>query len=294
MRDFLESFSNREVAIILWLTVFLLFAIFIAPKQIFGMLKLLFSKTFMPFYAAFLLYFTTVIYTLQNLLIWNNSLYKDFIFWFVTSAAVSFFKTKDVNNWHQLNAMIFQVFSWNIIIEFLVDTYNFTLGFEIIFVAVLAFFSTLFVFASNYKERPGYIAVIKVLNIILSASGLALIVYVISQLITDYDKIFNLSSLKSFLFTPIFTLLFSPFIIFTVFYIKYENIFLVINRYKFLSKRRKIKIKYAIIVYVNINFKYIKNAHDIMLWRKRELQVNDRIVKYLKDSVKIEVDKSIH
>jgi hypothetical protein len=294
MRDFLEAFSNREIAIVLWLAILILFAILKAPKQLLEVLKSLFSKIFLPFYFSFFIYFVGVILLLQHMMIWNNALYKDFIFWFFTSAIVSFFKANNVNSWTTLNTMIFQVFSWNIIVEFIVDSYNFTLGFEIVFVAVLAFFTMLFVYASAYKERPGYIFVIKLLNIILSASGLALIVYVISQLITDYEKIMNILSLKSFLFTPIFTLLFSPFIVFTVFFIKYENIFITLNRSKFLSKKRKIKIKYAIIKNANFNFKYINNAHELLLWRKRELQDNDDIEKYLKKAVKEVVNKEIY
>lgn len=238
----------------------------------------------MPFYLVFFAYFVGVIWFLQNIMIWNNSLYKDFIFWFFTSAAVSFFKANDVHNWANLNAMIFHVFSWNIIVEFLIDSYNFNLGFEIIFIAALTIFTMIFVYASAYKERPGYVSVIKLLNIILSATGFALIIYIISNLLTNYNAILNISSLKSFLFTPIFTLLFSLFLVFTVFYIKYETIFLALDRYDFLSKKRKFKIKNAI----------IKNAHDILLWRKREIQERDNINKYFKKAVKNEIDKEIY
>lgn len=188
--------------------------------------------------------------------------------------------------------MVFQVFSWNVIVEFIINSYNFTLGFEIFFIAILAFVTLLFTFTSAYNERPGHASVAKFLNLILSASGLALVIYVITQIITDYDKILNLSSLKSFLFAPIFTLLFSPFIIFTVFYTKYEDMFLSLNRYKLISNVKKTRIKFAIIKNAKLNFNYIKNAHDILLWRKRELQENENIEKYLERAVKEVVNKN--
>lgn len=294
MKDFVEAFSNREIALLLWISALLGLALIKAPKEIFQIFKILFSKVFLPFYSVFLIYFIGVIYMLQHIMIWNNSLYKDFIFWFFTSAIVSFFKASNVNSWANLSNMVFYVFSWSIVVEFLIDSYNFTLGFEIIFTAFLAFLTVLFAYASNYKEKPDYVTVAKFLNIVLSAAGLALIIFTINQLIINYDKILNFSSLKSFLFAPIFTLLFSPFIIFTVFYIKYEKIFSPLNRYQFIDKKRRVKIKYSIIKNCNFNFKYIENAHEILLWRKKELSENNDIGAYFKNAVKIQVDKNIY
>jgi hypothetical protein len=294
MREFLEAFSNREIAIVFWLGIIILFGLLKAFKEIAGLIIILFSKSLLPFYFIIIVYFTAIIYWLNSIGIWDNTLYKDLLFWFFTTAAVSFFKTNNVNNWKELNALILHVFSWNIIIEFLIDNYNFTLRFEIIFIPVSVVVATLFMYASYHKEREGYSAVAKLLNIILSASGSALLCYVVFQFATKYEQVFTISSLKSFLFSPLFTLLFSPLIIFTVFFMKYENVFQVLNRYKFLKPNRKTKIKMAIIKYANFNFDYIKNAHEIILWRKGELRDSKSISKYLKKAIKVKVDKSIY
>lgn len=292
MKEFLESFSNREIAIILWLVVAVIFAVIVAFKEVFSVVKMLFSKVFLPFYLIFAIYFTSIIYWLNSSNIWEVSLYKDFIFWFFTTATVSFFKANDVNSWRQLNSLVLHVFSWNLIVEFLIDTYNFTLVFEIIFIAIMAFIGILFALASHHKEKEGYPAVAKLLNIFLSAAGCALLVYAMTQFVTNYKEVVNISSLKSFLFSPVFTLLSSPFIILTVFFIKYENMFLVLRRYRFLKSKRKLKIKLAIIKHANFNFICIRNAHDILIWRKGELKDNKSISKYFKNAVKLKVDKS--
>ncbi len=292
MKEFLESFSNREIAIILWLVVAVISAVIVAFKEVFSVVKMLFSKAFLPFYLIFAIYFTSIIYWLNSSNIWEVSLYKDFIFWFFTTATVSFFKANDVNSWRQLNSLVLHVFSWNIIVEFLIDTYNFNLVFEIIFIAIMAFIGILFAFASHHKEKEGYPAVAKLLNIFLSAAGCALLVYAMTQFVTNYKEVVNISSLKSFLFSPVFTLLSSPFIILTVFFIKYENMFLVLRRYRFLKPKRKLKIKLAIIKHANFNFTYIRNAHDILIWRKYELKDNKSISKYFKNAVKSKVDNS--
>ena len=291
MNEFIEAFSNKEVAIIFWLAIVILVFIIKNPKQIFDILKLLFSKILLPFYLIFIIYFICIIGQLQIIDIWNIALYKDFIFWFFTSAVVSFFKVNDIKNWIDLNKLILHVFSWNMIMEFLIGFYNFSLIIEFVLVPIITILCLLFAFASAYKERPGYGLVINFLNIILNLLGLSLIVYVLSQHILHYDRIINVSTLKSFLFTPVFTLLFSPFIVLTVFYIKYENIFSILNSYKFLNKQRKIKIKFAFIKYANFNFNYIKNAHDLLLWRKGDLQDNRNIDKYIKMTIKKDINK---
>lgn len=293
MREFLESFSNREIAIVFWLIIIFFFVTIVAPKKIFSVIKILFSKVFFPFYLIFITYSTLLIFYFNYINIWEIYLYKDFIFWFFTTATISFFKSKNINNWNQLNYLVLKVFSWNMIIEFLIDNYNFTLGFEIIFIAIITFIGTLYIFATTYKEREGYSAVAKILNIFLGASGCALLFYAITQFINKYNDTLNISNLKSFLFSPIFTLLFSPFIIFTVFFIKYDTIFLALNRYNFLDSKRKFKIKLAIFKYANLNFEYIKNAHDILIWQKKELKNNKSISQYLKKAVKSKIEKDI-
>lgn len=294
MKEFLESFSNREIAIILWISVAIIIAAVIS-RNIFSLLATLFSKALLPFYLIFIIYFTLIIFWLNSINVWENSLYKDFIFWFFTTAAVTFFKANDVNNWSQLNSMVLHVFSWNMILEFLIDTYNFNLGFEIIFVFVMVIVGIIFAFVSHgsNKNREGFSTIAKILNILIGTTSCVLFFYVIIQLITNYEQILNISSFKSFLFSPIFTLLFSPFIIFTVFFIKYENMFLNLRRYKFLEYKRKLKIKIAILIYSNLNFEYIRNAHDILIWRKSDLKDNKNIFKYLKKEIKSKVEKSI-
>ena len=69
--------------------------------------------------------------------------------------------------------------------------------------------------------------------------------------------------------------------------------FLNLRRYKFLEYKRKLKIKIAILIYSNLNFEYIRNAHDILIWRKSDLKDNKNIFKYLKKEIKLKVEKSI-
>lgn len=80
MIEFFRAFSNREIAIIIWLIVFFVFGVYKAPKQIIEVLKAIFSKTFITFYFIFLTYSTLIIWLLNKMMMWENALYKDFFF----------------------------------------------------------------------------------------------------------------------------------------------------------------------------------------------------------------------
>lgn len=62
-----------------------------------------------------------------------------------------------------------------------------------------------------------------------------------------------------------------------------------INRYKFLSKKRKSQIKFAFLKFGNLNLEYLNNAHNITIWRKAELQNEEKIKSYIRNEIKNDV-----
>ena len=60
---------------------------------------------------------------------------------------------------------------------------------------------------------------------------------------------------------------------------KYENIFQEINRYRFLDKKRKLKIKLMVIIYGKLNLDKLDRIRN---WDKKELKDSSNIFKYLK------------
>lgn len=290
MTEFYKLLSNREISILIW--SFVIFAVLIiSSKGSFGnllnVIKALFSKKFIPFYITFIVYFFLIIFLLNKFSIWEFSLYKDFIYWFLTTGIVLFFKANNLNTIKDFVKVILTATSLTIILEFIVGFYNFSLIWELILIPIVTFISLLSLVAEMKNDDPNTKIVANILKGILTIIGFGILIYGIYQLITNYTDFFTLSNLKSFLLPPIFTLIFLPLIYFTVLYIKYDRAFMNLRRYKFLSKERKKKIRISILKYANINFNYIENANKIIVFKKRELQNETDIKSYLRKNVKL-------
>lgn len=290
MTEFYKLLSNREISILIW--SFVIFVVLIISSkgsfgQFLNVIKALFSEKFIPFYIIFLLYFFLIILLLNRFSIWEFSLYKDFVYWFLTNGIVLFFRANNLKTIKDFVKVILSATSLTIIIEFIVGFYNFSLIVELILIPIVTFISLLILVAEMKNDDPNTKIVANILKGLLTTIGFGLLIYGIYQMITNYEDFFTLSNLKSFLLPPIFTLLFLPLIYFTVLYIKYERAFMNLRRYKFLSENRKRKIRISILKYANIKFNYIENANRIILFKKKELQDANDIKSYLRKNVKL-------
>lgn len=84
--------------------------------------------------------------------------------------------------------------------------------------------------------------------------------------------------MKSFVLPLLFSILFIPVIYLIVLREKYKSLLHEINRYNFLNKSRKRKIKIGIFRHGNIN---LDKLTLIRSWDKTELQDNPKIFNYI-------------
>jgi len=285
MIEFLKLLSNREISIIIWLL--LIFIVLTASsKGSFGkfllVLKALFAKKIIPFYIGIGIYLALIVTLFNKFGVWEFSLYKDFVYWFLTTGMVLFFSVSDLNTYKDFFKIILTATSLTIILEFIVGFYNFSLIWELILIPTLTFISILAFLAEMKKEDRSYKLVANFLKNVLAVLGFGFLIYGFYQLISNYNEFFTLSNLKSFLLPPIFTTLFLPFIYYVVLYVKYERVFGNLRRYKFLSDKRKKNIRLAILRYANIGLYRIESANKIVLFNKRELQNEIDIKSFLR------------
>lgn len=290
MIEFFKLLSNREISIIIW-TLLIFSILIIKSKGSFGKLwnviKALFAKKIIPFYIIIGLYLFIIINLFRELSIWEFSLYKEFIYWLLTTGLVLFFGVSDLKNYKDFTKIILTATSLTLILEFIVGFYNFSLIWELILIPSLTFISILSVYADLKKDDLNTKIVARLLKNVLAIIGFGFLIYGIYKLVVNYADFFTLSSLKSFLLPPIFTLIFLPIIYYTILYVKYETVFENLRRYKFLTLERKKKIRSSILRYANINLNYIENANKIILFKKRELQNETDIKSYLRKNVKL-------
>ena len=77
-------FNNREIAIILWLLIFLVWALFHKKirASLFSVLKILTSVRFILLIILMLLYVSLMIYLFRKIGLWDGSMIKDTTLWF--------------------------------------------------------------------------------------------------------------------------------------------------------------------------------------------------------------------
>jgi len=100
MIDFiLQQFNTREIAVILWLGIFVLWALSQKSirKSLLVVLKSLFQIKIFSVIIAAILYTGILVFILAQVGIWEWSLLKDTIYWFLCSALVLLMNTDKAN-----------------------------------------------------------------------------------------------------------------------------------------------------------------------------------------------------
>jgi hypothetical protein len=283
MNDFLDSFSNREISIATWFVVIFGGMIILSKSfKSFGLvIKAFFAKQLIPHYLVIIGYFTLILYLLKQTILWEESLWKDFIIWCVAFGFYSFFITNKIHTNKDLFKQFWRIFSLTIFVDFFLNYFTFSLVWEIILIPVLSFIAILQFFTEYHMQKKSdYSRVNNFLKSILSISGFALFFYCIYRLTFSYKDFLSNDSLKNFLLQVILSVIYFPIIAFYSSYHKYESIFKEVDRYQFIDKKRKRNIKLATIIYGNLN---LDKLTRIRRWDKKEIQSIEDIFGYIKN-----------
>jgi hypothetical protein len=211
------------------------------------------------------------------------------MFWLLTTAFVTLFNVNNLKVFNDFKSIILKLFSLTLIFEFLIGFYNFSLVGELILIPTVTFISILYFFADYQKEKEGYLTVSNFLNSLLSIFGIAIMIYTVYKVISAGKDLLSITNLKSFLFAPLFTLLFIPIVYLIVVFMKYEDIFVNLNLSQFINKKRKTKIKLLFIFFGNINLRSLDNAKEITIWNKTELNEEEKLMSYIRKRIKYKV-----
>ena len=277
MKEIIYNLSNREISLLIW-GCFILSFVIVKIKP-FSFIKALFTPKLNILYLIITLYLGIIIFGFNKLGLWETLLYKDFIIWFLGTGVVLFFNSTQLKSVIDFKNIFIKLFSAVVVIEFIINFYNFSLIKEIIFVPFITFIVVTHKYSEIYKDKKDYVDVEKVLRSILSVIGYCMLIFITYKTITTYKTLFTIFNLKSLLLPIVFTILFLPKVYLLAILMKYETILNQINRYQFIEPKRKTEIKKAIIIYGNIN---IDALDKIKRWEKGELRDNTNIKLYFK------------
>jgi hypothetical protein len=159
-----------------------------------------------------------------------------------------------------------------IIIEFIINTYTFSLVVELFFIPLVTLLVIMEVIAKKDKK---YSSVIKIINGLYVIIGVVILFYVISNVVSDYRNFGSLDTLRNILLAPLLTISFLPFIYFMMLFDAYKRLFVRLNLgYEKSNKlkrytKRKI-IKHCLLSLKKVNKALNVNTYNLMHIRNKE------------------------
>lgn len=229
METLIIEFNNREIALFVWVIVFL---IGILKRK---SLRKPIAKLFLAFidhkiltgFLFMIIYVELVVLLLVKLGFWDFSLLKDTIYW---TFGVGFIFYVNMNKPTQEQGFFKRVLLSNLkfvlIIVFVTNLYVFSLMIELIVIPIVLFTSISSVFTESKKE---YKQVKQLMDFILSVYGISVFSFSAFNIASDFGAFVNVDNLRSFLLGPIFTILYLPFIYFAAVYMVYEVFYQRLN-----------------------------------------------------------------
>lgn len=220
-------FNNRELATAFWL---LLFAVWALRKS---EIRRSIGEAFRAFWrfkivasiCLMLLYVTGMVAFLVGIGMWEVGLLKDTIVWFFVGAMAMMMRFATA---HAADNIFRKILTDSIkiviLLEFLVNTYTFSLVGELILVPLFTFIAIIDVVASM-NEKHAIIA--KLAKGIQIVAGFVILAVAVTRAVEDFQNLKSLDTFRSIALAPLLSVLMFPFI----------YIMLVISRYEFVFIR---------------------------------------------------------
>ena len=242
MKIIFEIFNNREIATAIWICIISIIFSFKSEirNSVLNSLKIFFNWKIQLSIFSLIIYSSIIISLLYSIKFWTFDFLKDSIMWFCFTGIVLSFdaltKSKDEDLFKKI---IFNNIKVLIILEFIINTYTFSLIGEIIFLPIITFIAMIEVFLKFDKK---YLSIEKLTRYIQITIGIIILTLSITKIITDFNNFGNLNTLRSFLLPPFLSISILPFIYLMFIISNYEQLFLKLN---FCKTKNKKLINYA-------------------------------------------------
>lgn len=250
-------FTNREIAIIIWITIFLLYCFIKTDikKPLKNVIKAMFSKKLLFLYIVIYTYMIIFILFLYKIKFWSIDLLKDTIIWLITIPIVSVMKAEGDSNkfFKETLKGCFEIY---ILIEFIGVNYPFNIWIELIVIPIILLFSLV----GEFAEKFGGTKEVSILaySIVIIISVIAFI-HSIRLAIIDIQNIFTIDTLKNIVYVPILTIAYMPMTYLILIFMNYETFWFRVNCKKYLSKKDKRRIMIKAIKNCKLSLKKAKN-----------------------------------
>lgn len=238
----IDFISNRELSIVFWLTIFLVFALLKKDvrKSSKHLISAFFQHKIIVVTLLMIVYIESIILGLVKIGFWEPSLLKDTFYWPIFVGFPLLMKTTKIGSEKKyLKSILIGSIKGVVIIEFIANFYSFSLLTEFILIPVMTIIGASQIFS---KDKPEYHVVEKLFSNIVFLFGLVVLLYTGYQLYQGFGEFANLTTLKSFLLPIILTIVFLPFLYLIALWSLYETmLFRIGHRIKKDKDKRYLK-----------------------------------------------------
>jgi hypothetical protein len=198
MLDFIGQFSNRELAITIWIitvTVWAASSTKIRPS-ILSLVKAFFAWKLTLSYLAMGMYISVILIALRCIGIWSKTSLATILVWILCVAFMMLFKADNANNPDFFKTKLKENLRVVVVMEFVINFYTLDLWVELLLVPLLAVVGGMMAIAERDSQ---YEPVRKVLNIFMALTGLFLTGYAIRMAIINFKRFATMSTLETFI-----------------------------------------------------------------------------------------------
>jgi len=279
----MNLFNNREIATAIWLLVIFVIMLFKRDirKSLSDVIKAFFKIKILSSIFLMIAYITGIVFVLYQINFWNTSLLKDTVVWVCfTGILLSFNLATSDTDQNLFRKIIINNIKIIIIIEFIVNTYTFSLVGELILIPVVTFIVILEVVA---KTDEKYSSVAKLMHGLQIIIGIVILIFAISNVVSDYKNFGSLDTLRNFLLAPLLTISFLPFIYLMILFATYELLFTRLNSGYEKNKKLKRYAKRKSIQHCLLSLKNVKKALNMNTYNLTYIRNKEDVDKMIKD-----------
>jgi hypothetical protein len=221
--------DDKEFAYLWWLIIILSILLVSKPlrnsfKEI---LRAFFQRKILIVLMSSIIYTFLIVTVLAEFNLWNLTLLKETILWFLFSATLMIFKSVSISNRRNYFIdLLNDNLAYTIAVEFIIGLSTFGFWVEFLFVPFALILGLMISYSENNNR---YDNVNKFLNRFLLLSGLIIIICKIFMLTNSAEDYFTWDNVLQFLIAPLLFLMFLPYLFCFHLYVNYETAFLLLK-----------------------------------------------------------------
>lgn len=254
MAELLKQLSNREIATLIWIGLFLI-RMLVMPKirqSLGGVIKSFCQPVILRVVAMATLYIMGTIWLLESRGIWTTDFIYSTITWLITFALVAMFEARKLaSDQRHMAKIIRDVLNVTAVLIFVIELHSFSIVVELIALPMLTFITLMHEMAKLKEEHAAFE---KLLGAILAIVGLSYLSLSLWQTWAAYEEIKGLDTFRAFIIPILLSLLFLPFLFGLGVYMAYERIFASLSLWMDKRLLKYSKLQAAISCRTNLDF----------------------------------------